>query len=60
MASRAPSAPHRRTAALAAIAAAAMLATGFAAVPLYRLFCQKTGYGGTPAMAAPPTVTPAK
>ena len=52
MASRAPSAPHRRTAALAAIAAAAMLATGFAAVPLYRLFCQKTGYGGTPARAS--------
>ncbi len=26
----------------------AMLGISFAAVPLYRLFCQKTGYGGTP------------
>ena len=25
-----------------------MLALSFAAVPLYRIFCQKTGYGGTP------------
>jgi cytochrome c oxidase assembly protein subunit 11 len=28
--------------------AAGMLGLGFAAVPLYRVFCQKTGYGGTP------------
>ena len=28
-----------------------MLGAGYAAVPLYRLFCQKTGYGGTPARA---------
>lgn len=28
-------------------AALAMLGMGFAAVPLYRLFCQATGYGGT-------------
>jgi cytochrome c oxidase assembly protein subunit 11 len=27
--------------------AAAMLALGYAAVPLYRLFCQVTGFGGT-------------
>jgi cytochrome c oxidase assembly protein subunit 11 len=27
---------------------AAMLGLGFAAVPLYRVFCQKTGFGGTP------------
>jgi len=27
--------------------AAAMLGLGFAAVPLYRIFCQVTGYGGT-------------
>ena len=25
-----------------------MLAMSFAAVPLYKLFCQVTGYGGTP------------
>ena len=41
----------RRTALLAAAAAAGMLAMGYAAVPLYRLFCQATGYGGTPARA---------
>ena len=29
----------------------AMVALAFAAVPLYRLFCQVTGYGGTPQLA---------
>jgi cytochrome c oxidase assembly protein subunit 11 len=38
---------NRRTALVAALVAAAMLALGFAAVPLYRLFCQVTGFGGT-------------
>jgi cytochrome c oxidase assembly protein subunit 11 len=28
-----------------------MLSLSFASVPLYRLFCQKTGFGGTPKMA---------
>lgn len=32
---------------LALLMALAMLALGFAAVPLYRLFCQVTGFGGT-------------
>jgi len=32
---------------LALLAASAMLGVGFAAVPLYRLFCQATGFGGT-------------
>lgn len=32
--------------------AAAMLGIGYAAVPAYRIFCQKTGYGGTPARAS--------
>jgi cytochrome c oxidase assembly protein subunit 11 len=36
-----------RTALLAALAAVGMLGLGFAAVPLYRLFCQVTGFGGT-------------
>ena len=36
-----------RTAILAFLAAAAMLGVGFAAVPLYRLFCQVTGFAGT-------------
>lgn len=39
--------PKLRTAVLAAIAAFTMLGAGFAAVPLYRLFCSVTGYGGT-------------
>jgi cytochrome c oxidase assembly protein subunit 11 len=37
----------RRTAALAAAAAVAMVGLSFAAVPLYQLFCEVTGYGGT-------------
>lgn len=36
-----------RVAAIAALLAVAMLALGYAAVPLYRLFCQVTGFGGT-------------
>lgn len=36
-----------RTAMLAALLALAMVALGFAAVPLYRLFCQVTGFAGT-------------
>lgn len=31
-----------------------MVGLSFAAVPLYRLFCQVTGYGGTPQTAAAP------
>ncbi|MET0251685.1 MAG: cytochrome c oxidase assembly protein [Novosphingobium sp.] len=38
---------NRRVAAIAGLFALAMLALGFAAVPLYRLFCQATGFGGT-------------
>jgi len=38
---------NKRTGAIALLAAAAMLALGFASVPLYRLFCQVTGFGGT-------------
>jgi cytochrome c oxidase assembly protein subunit 11 len=36
-----------RTGLLAALGALAMLGLGFAAVPLYRIFCQVTGFGGT-------------
>lgn len=36
-----------RTALLAGGLALAMVGLGFAAVPLYRLFCQVTGFGGT-------------
>jgi cytochrome c oxidase assembly protein subunit 11 len=37
-----------RTAALAALLVLAMVGLAFASVPLYRLFCQVTGFGGTP------------
>ena len=37
-----------RTAALAALLVAAMVGLAFASVPLYRIFCQVTGFGGTP------------
>ena len=36
-----------RTALLAGLLALAMVGLGFASVPLYRLFCQVTGFGGT-------------
>ena len=38
---------NRRSAAFAALAAAGMLALGYASVPLYRMFCQVTGLNGT-------------
>jgi cytochrome c oxidase assembly protein subunit 11 len=38
---------NRRVALMAAGMALTMLALGFAAVPLYRIFCQVTGFGGT-------------
>jgi cytochrome c oxidase assembly protein subunit 11 len=38
---------NRRSAFLAAFVALAMVGLGFAAVPLYRLFCQVTGFAGT-------------
>lgn len=33
-----------------------MLGMAFAAVPLYRMFCQKTGFGGTPKIVLIPTI----
>ncbi|MCB2084681.1 MAG: cytochrome c oxidase assembly protein, partial [Sphingomonadaceae bacterium] len=38
---------NRRTMLMAFMAALAMLGLGYASVPLYRLFCQVTGFGGT-------------
>ena len=38
---------NRRTMLLAFLAALAMLGLGYAAVPLYDLFCRVTGFGGT-------------
>ena len=56
-------APRRRmnfgvTAAACGVFVVAMVGASFAAVPLYRIFCQATGYGGTTrvARAAPKTV----
>ncbi|WP_373492300.1 cytochrome c oxidase assembly protein [Parasphingorhabdus sp.] len=37
----------RRSATLAALMGLGMLGLGFAAVPLYEVFCRVTGYGGT-------------
>ncbi len=38
---------NRRTGLIALLAALGMLGLGYASVPLYRLFCQVTGFGGT-------------
>ena len=38
---------NRRLAGLSFIGAAGMVGASFAAVPLYEIFCQVTGYGGT-------------
>jgi cytochrome c oxidase assembly protein subunit 11 len=38
---------NRRVGLIALAVAVAMLGLGYAAVPLYRLFCQVTGFGGT-------------
>ncbi|HEX6218718.1 MAG TPA: cytochrome c oxidase assembly protein [Sphingomicrobium sp.] len=39
---------NRRTGMMMALLVAAMVGLAFASVPLYRLFCQVTGFGGTP------------
>ncbi len=43
---------NRRVAAIAVSGAVAMLGLAYASVPLYALFCQATGFGGTPQRAA--------
>lgn len=50
---------NRRVALIASGVAAAMLGLAFASVPLYRMFCQATGFGGTTqrAEAAPQQAT---
>jgi cytochrome c oxidase assembly protein subunit 11 len=42
---------NRRVAALAGATAMTMLGLAYASVPLYRLFCQVTGFGGTTQIA---------
>jgi cytochrome c oxidase assembly protein subunit 11 len=46
---------HRRVGMWAAGGAAAMLLLAFASVPLYRMFCQVTGYAGTTQKAVKPS-----
>jgi len=43
---------NRRTALVMLGVVAAMLGLAFASVPLYRMFCELTGFAGTPARAA--------
>ncbi|HRY06444.1 MAG TPA: cytochrome c oxidase assembly protein, partial [Hyphomicrobiaceae bacterium] len=43
---------HRRVAIVLSSVVLAMVGAAYAAVPLYRIFCQTTGYGGTPKIAA--------
>jgi cytochrome c oxidase assembly protein subunit 11 len=48
-----PNAAHHRRTALAVLAmGVVMLGLAYAAVPLYRVFCRATGYGGTPQIAS--------
>jgi cytochrome c oxidase assembly protein subunit 11 len=42
---------NRRVGLITLGVALSMLGMGYASVPLYRIFCQATGYGGTPARA---------
>ena len=43
---------RRMTTTLVLVLLFAMIVLAFASVPLYRIFCQKTGYGGTPKIVA--------
>ena len=46
---------HRAVGLACAAVAAGMVGMAYAAVPLYRMFCQVTGYGGTPQVAIAPS-----
>jgi cytochrome c oxidase assembly protein subunit 11 len=48
---------HRAVALWCAALVVAMVGAAYASVPLYRLFCQVTGFDGTPRVAAAPSVT---
>lgn len=48
---------HARVAIACGVTVVAMLGLSFAAVPLYRLFCQATGYAGTTQRVAKPSST---
>lgn len=49
---RRPARANQRLAGILALLVAVMVGLSFAAVPLYRIFCQATGYDGTPRRAA--------
>ena len=53
--SQAPGRRHRATALWCAALVAAMVGAAYASVPLYRLFCQVTGFDGTPRIANAPS-----
>ncbi len=44
---------NRRTMAAMFFVGLAMLGLGFASVPLYRIFCEQTGFGGTTQSSRP-------
>ncbi len=46
---------HRAVALWCAAVVVAMVGAAYAAVPLYRLFCQATGFDGTPRIASAPS-----
>jgi cytochrome c oxidase assembly protein subunit 11 len=46
---------HRAVAVWCAVLVTAMVGAAYAAVPLYRLFCQVTGFDGTPRVATKPS-----
>ena len=48
---------HRKVAVLCGALVAAMLTLAYASVPLYRMFCQATGYAGTTQRVAGPSTT---
>jgi len=50
-----PSRRHRATALWCAALVAGMVGAAYASVPLYRLFCQVTGFDGTPRIAIAPS-----
>lgn len=50
---------NRRTVLIIALAGLGMLGLAFASVPLYTLFCQVTGYGGTVKISDQPATTTA-
>lgn len=50
---------NRRVAAALALFVAAMVGLAYGSVPLYRLFCEATGYGGTPQRAETAPEAPA-